>query len=479
MATSGWQQLGNVLGGGVDRETAYETGRLRTAQTENALLMAKNRQLDNIAAEAKAKARSETERMAAAAGLPPEQAALLGNLVIGESGSDFNSGMSALSTKQEMGYRDVLGNPEAPLGEQFAAGQAVQGKMLNPLDMMGSGDYTDLRALPAPGEEATLYSTPVGKSSIAENEAQTRLADARSADPDLSTTSGGGGVRGPGGLKTPNNFMPNPAFDASLPMSVENPPFVPIPGSPADPNAPAPAGSRESVFNERMFLSAAQTIPDVTNLMLLPATANTGVMGIGSRPGDSIVQSSVDALRNTLSGEVVRSFERQAGQLARGLAWMEANGLAPSEAVIQSYKDGYTLRPGDSGFDAMLMFANVRQTVEQMAQVKLANPRIPQVMKQELIKLRDQLRAAIPFLPQDVITLQYGGGRYRTMADVVREKGLGTPGAGAAPGAPAPAGGAPTVMDFATEAEAEAAAARGELQPGTRITVGGIPGVWQ
>jgi hypothetical protein len=255
-------------------------------------------------------------------------------------------------------------------------------------------------------------------------QATAELRRVQAGDPDYTTVSGGGS--GPGGMKAPNNFMPNPAYDPAQPMSTTNAPFVPIPGSPADPNAPAPAGSRESVFNERMFLSAAQTIPDVANLMRLPATANTGVMGIGSRPGDSIVQSSVDALRNSLSGDVVRSFERQAGQLARGLAWMEANGLAPSEAVINSYQQGYTLRPGDTGFDAMLMFGNIRQTVEQMARVKLANPRIPQVMKDELVRLRDELRTAIPFLPEDVIRLQYGDGKYKTMADVMEEKGLGT-----------------------------------------------------
>ena len=44
MATSGWETLGNVLAGGIDTEGAYEKGRLRTAQTESALGLARQRQ---------------------------------------------------------------------------------------------------------------------------------------------------------------------------------------------------------------------------------------------------------------------------------------------------------------------------------------------------------------------------------------------------------------------------------------------------
>jgi hypothetical protein len=420
MATSGWGAFGNVLGGGIDRAGAFEQGRLRTAQTENALGMARQRQLQNVSLEAKNRAQEQFRESLAKSGLlPPEQVDLASNTVLGELGSDFNSTMSGLETGQEVNFRNTLADPGADPAVRQLAGQGVQGKVLSPYDIQGNM-ISDLRTpdvAPVPND--------LGAAMIDSNEALTNLRTVQAGDPDYTTVSGSGSKNvGPGGLKAPNNYMPNPAYNAELPMSLENAPFVPIPGTPADPNAPAPAGSRESVFNERMFLSAAQTIPDVTNLMQLPATANTGVLGIGARPGESITRASVDALRNTLSGDVVRSFERQAGQLARGLAWMEANGLAPSEAVIKAYQDGYTLRPGDTGFDAMLMFGNVRQTVEQMAQVKLANPRIPQVMKDELVRLRDQLRVAVPFLPEDVIKLQYGGGKYVTMADVVKEKGL-------------------------------------------------------
>lgn len=281
-------------------------------------------------------------------------------------------------------------------------------------------------------------------------------------------------------MKPPNNFMRNPAFNPAQPMTTENPPFVPIPGSPADPNAPAAPGSREAVFNERVFQAVAQTIPDVTNMLLLPSTANTGVFGIGERPGKSVTQASIDALRNTLSGEVVRAYEQQVQQLGRNLAQIESNGLQPSTAFINSY-DNLVLRPGSTGFDALRSFANVRQTIDQSIRVKMANPRVPSAQKELLREFNAEIQRAIPFTVEDVQRLQFGDGRYQTMADVVKEKGFGTPSIGAQgaqPAAPASAGATPP-REFASEAEAEAAAARGELQPGTKVVVGGIPGMWQ
>jgi hypothetical protein len=56
MAT-GWEQLGEVLGGGVDRAGAFEEGRMHSAKTEGALQLARERQLENIAREAESKAR--------------------------------------------------------------------------------------------------------------------------------------------------------------------------------------------------------------------------------------------------------------------------------------------------------------------------------------------------------------------------------------------------------------------------------------
>ena len=462
MAT-GWGSLGEALGGGIDRDGAFEQGRLRTAQTESALGLARQRQLENMAKEAQAKATERLREQEAKLGVGSTDMSLVDLFEAGAGNWDQVTG--GRGNLQDQGFVDVLGDKDAALGDQFSAGQALQRKVLPKMNV--TGDVYENLMDPAAG----LALTPAGTSNAAVDRATENLRNVQAGDPDYrnwgSPSSTG---PGPNGIKPPSGYMENPAYNPELPIGEGNYPLLDM--------RPPTQGSREAVFNERQMMSMAQAIPDLVNTMLLPATANTGIFGIGSRPGESIIQSSVDALRNTLASETVRAYETQSAQTARGLAWIESNGLSPSEAIMKSF-ESLIIRPGDSGFDALRKLANMRQTVDQMVVVKQSNPRIPKVMRDEMLRLQAQLHQALPFTVEDVNLLQFKPGKYRTLGDVAKEKGLmGSAAPATAPAAPG-AEPAPTTMSFATEAEAEAAEAAGRLQKGTRITIGGIPGTWQ
>ena len=161
---AGWEQLGEVLGGGIDRAGAFEQGRLRSAQTESALGLARQRQLENIAKDVQNRANDRFAESAAIAGVPQH----LIDSTMGGLGNDFASSMQGGLRQQEMGFRDTLGDELAPMDQRLAAQSGVKGEVANPLDMMGSDSYVDLRNLPESGAEASLYSTPTGQATIAE-----------------------------------------------------------------------------------------------------------------------------------------------------------------------------------------------------------------------------------------------------------------------------------------------------------------------
>ena len=439
MATSGWETLGNVLAGGIDTEGAYEKGRLRTAQTESALGLARQRQLENVSLEAKNKARSESEDALVKAGRPPDEARLIANIMNGETGSDFSAAMTGLSKGQEMGFRDTLADPLSPLGDQFAAGQGVQGKVLNPYDMMGAGDFVDLRNVPEPGVAPDLGTTPLGEAMIAEKgasagaaQALTQLRGVQAGDPDYSTVSGSGGAGAGGAGKPPSGFVANPAFDPTKPVGPENFAFV-------DARQPV-MGAREAVFFNRIVGGAKNAQQTIENIVKLPVGASAGTLGIGSKPGTNMFTAGVDTLRNTVSSQEVQTYNTMIAGLDANLAQIEGHGLAASDAFRGQY-DRLALREGDTEFTRLRKLAEMAQTIESGLDPYLSNPRVPEQQKQYIRETLAAVRKTIPFTHGDIAVLETAPGT-ATLQSLINQKGLNM-GSPAQPGTPPAAGAAP------------------------------------
>lgn len=443
---TGWETLGNVLGGGVDTAGAYETGRLRTAQTENALIQARNRQLEGVSLEAKNKARAEAENTLVKSGkYTPEEAKLVANIMNGETGTDFANANLGMQRNQEMGFRDTLADPNAPLGEQFAAGQGVQGKMLNPYDMMGAGDFVDMRARPAPGEMPGLGTTPLGESMIDENEASaaaagalTGLRNVQSGDPDYHTVGGGGAAGG----KAPSGYIANPDYDPTRPQGPDNPMVVPMAGGPADPSAPLKLGVRERQVISRVFTAATNTAKDLENIMMMPSGASSGYLGSGvaATPGTNLLSAGWSDLKNRVSREETDIYNATLGGLSNQLMTLERQGMQGTGALEAQY-DRLALVPTDTVQQKMYKLALIRQTVESALESNIAMGTVSGDLLTYAQRLQAQVARAVPFTPNDVIKLVNSGQRGgQTLGQITAARSGAAPAPGGAPAAP---GGAP------------------------------------
>lgn len=413
MASEGWGQLGEVLGGalgGGGSEAAYQAGRLRTAQTENAILDARNQQLKNIAAGAEARARESFMTSVAESGDP--KALQLAEALAGGLNPEQYTGAQA--DVQEMGFRDTLASPEAAADVRFLAGQGVQGKVLNPYDSVaGTGGYVDLRA----GDPA-LIDSPLGESMIDENVAQAELARTRAKDPDLATVSGGGAADG--GFKTPANYQLNPDFDPSQPAGPGNEQIIPIAGGPADPNTPGKIGVRERQVVARVANAARNTATDLVNIMSMPSGASAGFLGsgVGANPGSGLMEATWSALKNSISPQEVDFYNATLGGLSNQLRTLEQMGLAGSDALSSQY-DALKLVPTDTVGQKMYKLATIRQTVENGLDTVLTTNPLPQETKAALSQIIEDVRKAVPFTPRDVLKLEQSKNPQDTISDVI------------------------------------------------------------
>lgn len=429
MAT-GWETFGNVLGGGIDRAGAFEQGRLRTAQTESALGLARQRQLENVSLEAKNRAQEQFRESLAKSGmLPPEQVDLAANVTLGELGSDFNSTMSGLGTGQEMDFRRTLADPAADPAVRQLAGQGVQGKVLNPYEVQGNM-VNDLRT-----PDVAPVPTELGEAMIGSDEALANLRTVQAGDPDHTTVSGGGtsvpGVPG----KAPSGYITNPEYDPASPIGEGNYPFI-------DARQPV-MGAREAAFFNRVYGSAVAMERDLSNLMQMPLGTSIGILGVGpaAQPGTPSAGALAGALKYQISAPETQAYNAALGGMNRALSFIEGQGLVGSNTIAESY-DTLLLRPGETLEMAMFKMAQMKQTVMAGLEPHISSPRVPFEQKKAISELMDKLNTSIPFEVEDVIALQFGKARSLREASeqrMRRENGGAAPAAAAPAAAPAPA----------------------------------------
>jgi hypothetical protein len=468
---SGWESLGTVLGGGTDRAGAFEEGRLRTAQTENALAQARVHQLKAIADETKITANAKMGTLLAKHGV--ENPELIAGVMNAGQG-DYAGTMQGELRRQELGNRGVLADPTADPMNRFLAGQGVQGKALSMVEAIGPGGYTDLTT-GAPNVQLT----PLGDSMVAENEATIgatgaleNLRNVQAGDPDYQTVSGTG--TGHGGGRAPSGYEPNPDFDPTRPAGVDNPKLRHIAGGPNDPDAPLRLGVNALAQFARVLNAAGNTALDLGNIVSMPSGATTGYFG---QAGTGLLEAVPGKLANMVSPEEVQQYRGIVGTLGEQLATIERMGMRGSQGLSQRF-DSLALEPTDTVATKMLKLAQMRQTVENGMETMLALNALNSDMSARARYLIGQVKTAIPFTPQDVLALRQAKSPTATLRSVMdAQRGSApvapgpTPAVSAPPTAPAPSGNIPT---FATEAEAEAAG----LTPGTRVIIGGEPGTW-
>jgi hypothetical protein len=418
---SGWEAVGGVLGGGIDRAGAFEQGRLRTAQTENAILQAQERQLRNIAAETRAATEERVRRTEAEQGIDKVPLAD----IMGAGYGNYDQVMSGRLKGQEHGFRGTLANPEASGTDRFLAAQGVQGKVLNPFDMVGQAEFADLR-----NPDAGLNTTALGESLIDENVAQTAAANAL-ADQRARAPAAGGAPGAPG--EPPRGYILNPDYDSSQPIGEGNYPYL-------DARQPV-MGARESAFFNRVYGSAVAMERDLSNLMQMPFGTSIGVLGVGpaAQHGTPSPAALSGALKYQLSEPETQAYNASLGGMNRALSFIEGQGLVGSNTIAESY-DTLLLRPGESLEMAMYKMAQMKQTVEAGLAPHISNPRVPMEQKKAIRELMDRLDASIPFEVEDVIALQFG--KARSLREATEQR-LQREGAGAGIGAPPPAAAPP------------------------------------
>jgi hypothetical protein len=182
--------------------------------------------------------------------------------------------------------------------------------------------------------------------------------------------------------------------------------------------------SRSLSIAMRVSNAVSEGTATLQNITELPLGSNTGVFGIGATPGHSLVQSSVDALRNKMSSDDVRRYNVMVTGLSQNLAAVESAGLMPRGTLVNSL-DRIAFRAGDDpkGIDALTKLAEARQIIEKGSATLLASPNYPPALKQQMTDDLARLQTSIPFTMHDVTELaKQQNGAKTTIQDMIQQR---------------------------------------------------------
>jgi hypothetical protein len=240
-------------------------------------------------------------------------------------------------------------------------------------------------------------------------------------------------------------------------------------------------GQNALIFASRVYGNIENAAQDLSNIMTLPAVAQSPVFAgiIGVDPARALSSLSALAAR-TITTPEQKAFEQITNSLDAALARLEAQGLA-SGATKSSIQSFNSLKPraGDRAINMALYIARVKQEIETGIRVHDKMPGTTPEQREATQKILGDLDKVVPYDVQDVLTTL---GRGRQNIDDKMQRLLSTPPvargygpevtgqaaaqtAAAAPAAPT----APPAFNSVEEAEAA------NLPVGTKITINGRP----
>lgn len=132
---NGWQTLGTVLGGGIDREGAFMQGQLQSAKTTEAIAKARMER-DKQAARERAGTLDFTNLEAVRGGL--------GDIILGGLGSDYAGASQGVLRGQEFDLRALAADPETSALARTRALGAVKGTPYADIEAVGSKGFVDI-----------------------------------------------------------------------------------------------------------------------------------------------------------------------------------------------------------------------------------------------------------------------------------------------------------------------------------------------
>lgn len=441
---AGWEQLGDLIGGGMEarKETAFQNGRYRSAQTEDALTNARVNQAKAMQTEAENNARSEIAALNARNGIDytKPDPNMMTQFALGGLAPALPQLNTYQTGVQEYHNRETLGSETSTPQQQLLAAGAIKGEVQNPYQSVGPKGYVDLRnpdAVPAQVPGGGGDDTPTGK--------------------DYATLMALGGPDSPAG---------------KIFMDVKRQQYatVDVGGVPTQTRRGATPTQTALATPEEVAANAAAKSG---------AVANAAALGKGM--AGRILDAPQAKSRHGASLAGWDGMIRYANDINANEDLWKAAGLAKSIAAVPGFEGAKIRAQGNTLKNkiALTVLTDLRNASKTGGALGNVSDKDISLLENNIAALNDNLSPA-DYREQLGILIDSANAAKQRIDTAYKEtypEAFGMPGVpvpGVTPAAPAGTV-APQTRSFNTEAEAVAAG----VKPGERVTIGGVSGTWE
>jgi hypothetical protein len=180
------------------------------------------------------------------------------------------------------------------------------------------------------------------------------------------------------------------------------------------------AAGREARYADVVAISGNEAIGSINNIVTLPFSASSGVLG-SAKPSTNIFTAPLDALANTATEDETQRYNSELGNIGKFYARLISGGLQISKADADSFIDQYRIKVGDKELAKLTKLAQMRQTFERAAEVKLKSKATPKEQIDLWKNGIEEIRAAIPITVKEVNAIGNQRSPSKTISDAIKD----------------------------------------------------------
>ena len=153
-------------------------------------------------------------------------------------------------------------------------------------------------------------------------------------------------------------------------------------------------------FSDIIATNLNEAVGSILNIVTLPESSTTGIFQGQNTKG--LLFAPLGAMTNSLTSEDVQRYNAEIKNFGKFASRVVSGGRVVPATVQKDFEEQYQIREGDSPLTILTKIAQMRQTLERAAEVKIANKSTDPGLKEIYSRGVEDIRKAIPFTVNDV-----------------------------------------------------------------------------
>lgn len=190
--------------------------------------------------------------------------------------------------------------------------------------------------------------------------------------------------------------------------------------------ADKPLSGREARYADNVAIAGNEAIAGINNIINLPKDVTGGFWGAGlpkMQAGTGMFEAPVGSLKNQLTPESVQRYNAEIKNIGKYFSTLRNGGLAATNDDMNSFEQQFRINEGDKVLTALTKLAQMRQTFERAAEIKVNSKNTP---KEQVALWEDwlgQVKQAIPLTVNDVNKIANSKDKNKTFKDLLGTAG--------------------------------------------------------